>query len=396
MSLDKDVEQKESEKEEKEITKDNKKYSLIKDKLSELKNKYEEFESEEKEIIIEKIYEINEYHTKKINVPIKLLQKNNIEKERDELPYNKRLSENDLSIHNSLDNSTNKNDYTNMSESVLRVLTSFNSQNSFASFSAGRNDELSSIDYEIKKSKFIKDVSPFPEENEEEEISDNKNIGENILNYTNIQKLKIPKLIEGEFIIIEKETIPLIKKYEEYFNQDSGEIKITKITNKISNNSINYENKADDNLKKIYSNYNEETIRKKWKYFIKLFIIEQNRKIDEYRKIILKALIKFKLNNGYSYNNKNCINNEYIIMNKKIMKNEEEIKDQLIEREPLIDIINENEIMNDINLFRKQKKLGVNTKEIETKTITKVIKEKNIKNNKTFLVKSLTSVTKSL
>ena len=269
-----------------------------------------------------------------------------------------------------------------MSESVLRVLTSFNSQNSFASFSAGRNDELSSIDYEIKKSKFIKDVSPFPEENEEEEISDNKNIGENILNYTNIQKLKIPKLIEGEFIIIEKETTPLIKKYEEYFNQDSGEIKITKITNKISNNSINYENKADDNLKKIYSNYNEETIRKKWKYFIKLFIIEQNRKIDEYRKIILKALIKFKLNNGYSYNNKNCINNEYIIMNKKIMKNEEEIKDQLIEREPLIDIINENEIMNDINLFRKQRKLGVNTKEIETKTITKVIKEKNIKNNK--------------
>ena len=382
MSLDKDVEQKESEKEEKEITKDNKKYSLIKDKLSELKNKYEEFESEEKEIIIEKIYEINEYNTKKINVPIKLLQKNNIEKERDELPYNKRLSENDLSIHNSLDNSTNKNDYTNMSESVLRVLTSFNSQNSFASFSAGRNDELSSIDYEIKKSKFIKDVSPFPEENEEEEISDNKNIGENILNYTNIQKLKIPKLIEGEFIIIEKETIPLIKKYEEYFNQDSGEIKITKITNKISNNSINYENKADDNLKKIYSNYNEETIRKKWKYFIKLFIIEQNRKIDEYRKIILRALMKFKLSNGYNYNNKNCINNEYIIMNKKIMKNEEEIKDQLIEREPLIDIINENEIMNDINLFRKQKKLGVNTKEIETKTITKVIKEKNIKNNK--------------
>ena len=126
MSLDKDVEQKESEKEEKDITKDNKKYSLIKDKLSELKNKYEEFESEEKEIIIEKIYEINEYHTKKINVPIKLLQKNNIEKERDELPYNKRLSENDLSIHNSLDNSTNKNDYTNMSNSVLRVLTSFN------------------------------------------------------------------------------------------------------------------------------------------------------------------------------------------------------------------------------------------------------------------------------
>ena len=305
MSLDKDVEQKETEKEEKEITKDNKKYSLIKDKLSELKYKYEEFESEEKEIIIEKIYEINEYHIKKINVPIKLLQKNNIEKERDELPYNKRLSENDLSIHNSLDNSTNKNDYTNMSESVLRVLTSFNSQNSFASFSAGRNDELSSKDYEIKKSKFIKDVSPFPEENEEEEISDNKNIGENILNYTNIQKLKIPKLIEGEFIIIEKETTPLIKKYEEYFNQDSGEIKITKITNKISNNSINYENKADDNLKKIYSNYNEETIRKKWKYFIKLFIIEQNRKIDEYRKIILKALIKFKLNNGYSFNNKN-------------------------------------------------------------------------------------------
>ena len=201
-------------------------------------------------------------------------KKNNIEKERDELPYNKGLSENDLSIHNSLDNSTNKNDYTNMSESVLRVLTSFNSQNSFASFSAGRNDELSSIDYQIKKSKFIKDVSPFPEENEEEEISDNKNIGENILNYTNIQKLKIPKLIEGEFIIIEKETIPLIKKYEEYFNQDSGEIKITKITNKISNNSINYENKADDNLKKIYSNYNEETIRKKRKYFIKLFIIE--------------------------------------------------------------------------------------------------------------------------
>ena len=164
MSLNKDAEQKGTEKEEKDITKDNKKYSLIKDKLSELKNKYEEFESEEKEIIIEKIYEINEYHTKKINVPIKLLQKNNIEKERDELPYKKRLSENDLSIHNSLDNSTNKNDYTNMSESVLRVLTSFNSQNSFASFSAGRNDELSSIDYEIKKSKFIKDVSPFPEE----------------------------------------------------------------------------------------------------------------------------------------------------------------------------------------------------------------------------------------
>ena len=194
-----------------------------------------------------------------------------------------------------------------MSNSVLRVLTSFNSQNSFASFSAGRNDELSSIDHEIKKSKFIKDVSPFPEENEEEEISDNKNIGENILN---IQKLKIPKLLEGEFIIIEKEAIPLIKKYEEYFYQDSGEIKITKITNKISNDSINYENKPDDNLKKIYSNYNEETIRKKWKYFIKLFIIEQNRKIDEYRKIILKALIKFKLNNGYNYNNKNCINNE--------------------------------------------------------------------------------------
>ena len=69
-------------------------------------------------------------------------------------------------------------------------------------------------------------------------------------------------------------------------------------------------------------------------------------------------------------------------MNKKIMKNDEETKDQLIEGEPLIDIINVNEIMNDINLFRKQKKLGVNTKEIETKTITKVIKEKIIKNNK--------------
>ena len=225
----------------------------------------------------------------------------------------KKITENDLSIkspNNSslLEHSASKDDNLNLSESVVKKLPSMISQ---CSFSTGKKDDLlSSVEFDIKRSKLINDneVSTFPEEDEEYEISDENN--ENI--FTNIQKIKndIPVLKEGEFVLIEKETKPIIDEYEKIckdfiIKEESGEIlkthTFTRQKNDMSNDSSEiikttyYENDGITQDETYMYNF----YRKKWKYFVKLFIIEKNRKQDEYRKLILEALMKsyFKKNN---------------------------------------------------------------------------------------------------
>jgi len=179
-----------------------KKYSLIKEKFLDLKKKYQKEESTE---IPPK--EENSQKPKKISVPKEILKNYYIEKESNDTQQENKSHNNSINLDNS---ANNKNDYLNLSESVIKRLPSFLSQRSFSS---GKNDDLlSSIDFDQKKSKLIKDcdISPFPEENEEDEYSEENSI------YTNTQKIKnkIPFLKENEFITIEKEIKPLIEKNE--------------------------------------------------------------------------------------------------------------------------------------------------------------------------------------
>ena len=164
------------------------KFSTIKEKLLDLAKKHEG-----EEIIVE---------AKKTGFP---------ERESEEFQFEKKLTENENS---SINNSSVISNFNNLSESVVKILDKFNSQNS-----------ISSIDFDKKKSK-LKDyeVSAFPEENEEEYSEENDN---DINLYTNIDKLmnNCPSLNEGEFILIEKETKPIIEEYEKYYiiTQGSGD-----------------------------------------------------------------------------------------------------------------------------------------------------------------------------
>ncbi len=362
-----------------------KKYSLIKEKFLDLKKKYQKEESTE---IPTK--EENPQKPKKISVPKEILKNYYIEKESNDTQQENNSHNNSINLDNS---ANNKNDYLNLSESVIKRLPSFLSQRSFSS---GKNDDLlSSIDFDQKKSKFIKEyeISTFPEENQEDEYSEENNI------YTNTQKIKnkIPVLKENEFIEIEKETKPLIEKYEKYFSfnsQDSSDIIITqtkiKQKNESSSDSMNdnKNNKSSNVIKKIYYEYDDnidnnikgekylnDFIKKKWKYFVKLFIIEKNRKADEYRRFILQALMKYQFRK--SFGNKITEEEEINEIKRRVKKRKKQYSKNgtnvdLIKNEPLIDLINEDEIVDDVNLFRKQKKYGINTKEIETKTLTKI------------------------
>ena len=257
---------------------------------------------------------------------------------------------------------------------MVKILDKFNSQNS-----------ISSIDFDKKKSK-LKDyeVSAFPEENEEEYSEENDN---DINLYTNIDKLmnNCPSLNEGEFILIEKETKPIIEEYEKYYiiTQGSGDIIETQ-TKILRSNEESYdlpkEKKGDRQLntsnilKEIYYEYDKDNkdeeyikdfIKKKWKYFVKLFIIEKNRKADEYRKFILQALMKYQFKKNFD---KKLIKKE----NTEINNNTNKItKINIIKNEPIINIINEDEIMDEINFNRKQGKIGINKEEIEIKPLTK-------------------------
>ena len=386
--------------------KDFKKKPLIYDKFLELKKKHENKEETNQIQIKEEI----QTQSKKIRVP-KMIGNYYIEKESNNFDLEKKPSENEnISRTNSIisNNSTNKKDFLDLNESVVNKLRLMVSQ---YSFSADKKDDLlSSVDFDINQSsKLIKDyeVSPFPEEENEEEED---NIEENNINniYTNIKKLKnnIPLLNEGEFINIEKETQPLIKEYEKFFNfKDSGDIIITKkeimqynetsIDSINENNNNKYKGNKNSQISKgIYFEYDNNNIedekylndfiKKRWKYLVKLIIIEKNRKVDEYRKFIISALMKyqFKKNNKLKieeinfndYNNKNIILRKH----KERNKNFNNITNiDLIKNEPLPDLINEDEIIDDIKLFKKQKKLRKNREQIETKFLTKKIDVKS-------------------
>ena len=147
--------------------------------------------------------------------------------------YNSNNNNNEINSNNSmsLDNSS-------MNESMIRKIKSFVSQHSFSS---DKNDDiLSSVDFEIKRNKTIKeykDVSPFPEAKEEDEKDDNEEEGTK--NNTNVEYLlnNIPILNEDEFNDLKIETKPILTKYEKYFNdifnkQDSKE-EITHYKNEV-------------------------------------------------------------------------------------------------------------------------------------------------------------------
>ena len=173
-----------------------------------------------------------------------------------------------------------------------------------------------------------------------------------------------------------------------------------------------------------------------WKYFVKLFINQYNINYKEYRNIFLKALIKYQMTKKVNIRDDNYkekkekekelkqnilnlkikeksikdSNNEIkrkkkrkkriisddeeeidknkeqeINLNKKENDTESITNLQLITNEPLINIINENELYSEIDLFVKQKGIGIykySINEIETVTTTKVKKKKKkAKNN---------------
>ena len=111
-----------------------KKYSLIKEKFLDLKKKYQKEESTE---IPTK--EENPQKPKKISVPKEILKNYYIEKESNDTQQENNSHNNSINLDNS---ANNKNDYLNLSESVIKRLPSFLSQRSFSS---GKNDDLLSI-----------------------------------------------------------------------------------------------------------------------------------------------------------------------------------------------------------------------------------------------------------
>ena len=337
------------------------KYSTIKKKFIELKSKHEGDELS---------------MSKKISFP---------ERESDEFQ--------NCSISGSINNSLSN---LNLSESVLKIKDKFfNSKDSILSEDLGKHKELYLKDYE---------VSAFPEENEEEYSDENNNNNNDINLYTNINQFKInfPKLNEGEFILIEQETKPTIDKYEKYYitSQESGDVIITQTKIRHKNEEsfdLSKEKKGQDKqlntssrLKEIYYEYDKNNkdeqdikdfIKKKWKYFVKLFIIEKNRKADEYRRFILQALMKYQYQKN---SNKKIITKEKYLIDNNINKNKL-TNINIIKNEPKINLINEDEIMSDINIYRKQKKIGIDKEEIKTKKLkfnrTDEPQEKNINTN---------------
>ena len=106
----------------------------------------------------------------------------------------------------------------------------------------------------------------------------------------------------------------------------------------------------------------------------------------------IKALLEDMKNKNLDYlgmiKDREDLISEYTNQSKKSKVNEELNDDDnnkitkidLIYNEPLIDMTNEKEIIDDIKLFNKQNKINSNEKEIKTKTITKVERIKEPKN----------------
>ena len=209
-----------------------------------------------------------------------------------------------------------------------------------------------------------------------------------------------------------------------------------------------------DSIEKSYKFPDKEKL---WKYFVKFYINQCNIKFKEYRQLILRALIKYqmtkkvdlRINKKENENDKikekkekelkqNILNLEikeksiedsnYETKRKKKRKkrinseDEEEIEEkikeqkqkinykeknldkkenetesitniQLIDKEPLINIMNENEIYSEIDLYVKQKDFGIlkySINEIETiNTTTKVKKKKKKARNNSIVIQKI-------
>ena len=253
------------------------------------------------------------------------------------------------------------------SELMLNKIKSFPSHQSIPSFhsfsSKKKNELISSVDFEVKRTKTIEfDIFPFEEveENEKEEESKD-NIGNNFTNIKYVIK-NIPVLKENEFKNLEIEVKPFLDKYKKSTSvnesQNSKEeittikkeiVTTTRTENKIinlsgkkindtneenNNNIINNRTSSTNKNNKIskyglenkdlkkklsfeeeYENLNDiEHIKKKWKYFVQRLIMQYNNKIyKENITIILKYIkhyfsIKYKNNN--SQDNKEIIKEE--------------------------------------------------------------------------------------
>ena len=268
---------------------------------------------------------------------------NKIENKNDNFQIEKKISydNNNIDIFNSinsnsfLDNSSQKFDYSDMSENRVRRFKSFYSHHSFSTDKI--DDLLSSIDFKVKRTKTLKGhkISEFSEHDEIEE-DDEKNEYTIVKHITN----KIPILKDNEFEQLKIEIKPIIDKYEnnynEYINkQDSKEetqikkeiITTTKtekkiinlggksgdelsISNSFNNNSININDsinnnnenniKNEDIKKKLFEendninimNYDRKNKEDLWRFFSKKLIIQYNQRYKEFRKIVINALKK--------------------------------------------------------------------------------------------------------
>jgi len=281
---------------------------------------------------------------------------------------NNNSNEINSNFSNSLDFS-NRLDASDMNESMIRKIKSFVSQHSFSS---DKNDEiLSSVDFEIKRNKTLreyKDVSPFPEAKEEDEKDDNEEEGTK--SKTNVEYLlnNIPILNEDEFKDLKLEIKPILNKYEKYYNdifnkQDSKE-EITHYKNEVI--STTKRDKAFDisqsgsieikkKMKDILESENEDNEDN-----------EDNRRRKKRKKRIIESEDEVEEENE----------TEEIVENENLSFDFTNI--DFIENEPLVNIIDEDKIYSDIELYSIQSKMKNKRviTEVETKTMTEVQKRK--------------------
>ena len=285
--------------------------------------------------------------------------------------YNSNINNNEINSKDSISlSSSNRLDVSDLNESVIRKIKSFVSKHSFSS---DKNDEiLSSVDFEIKRNKTLKeykDVSPFPEAKEEDEKDENEEEGTK--NSTNVEYLlnNIPILNEDEFNDLKIEFKPILTKYEKYYNdifnkQDSKE-EITHYKNEVISTtkrekafdiSASGSMEIKEKMKDIMESENEENEES-----------EENHRRKKRKK---KRIIESEEENEEENENEELVENSSLSMDFTNI--------DLIENEPLINIIDEDKIYSDIELYKIQSKMKNKRiiTEVETKTMTEVQKRK--------------------